>query len=269
MNTQRLVQMAGGLFIWASTAVKYLTSVIDPQEGLDALFSLSTDEDSDVRLGKLYARALQEVVNWSNSSDAKKVCDVLGALVVARTPLTDTLMDQLLCSKLGVVVILRRLQCVLQWSPGNPIQVLHTSFTDYLCAKQCEDNPWFIDAPAHHHKLVNACFRIMDGGLRFNICNVETSCRRNWNLNGILENIEHQISPELRYAAHCWGDHFQSASETFRLFDDLKRLMHTKLLFWLEVLSLTKNTSVASSALIKSLKRVQVSFPTLIAQMQY
>jgi hypothetical protein len=96
-------------------------------------------------------------------------------------------------------------------------------------------------------------------GLRFNICGIETSYQLNSEVKGISQRIEEAIPPELVYATQYWAEHLQSASEDSELLHKLEHLMYTKFLFWLEVLSLKGKISVASVALIKSRKRVQVS----------
>jgi hypothetical protein len=124
-----------------------------------------------------------------------------------------------------------------------------------------------IELPAAHLRLTTACFRVMDDGLRFNICGIETSHRRNFEIDGISERVDNAISPELVYATHYWADHLQSAPKDFELLHHLERLMHTKFLFWLEVLSLKGQTLLAYSAIIKSLKCVQVSCPQPVLRM--
>jgi hypothetical protein len=100
----------------------------------------------------------------------------------------------------------------------------------------------------------------MNGSLRFNICEIETSYLRNSDVNGILERIEKAIPPELVYATHYWADHLQSSSQDLKLLDHLEHHMHSNFLFWLEVLSLKDKMLQASSALIKARRWAQVRF---------
>ena len=258
---QKLTQMAGGLFIWASTAVKFIEEGNRPQKSLDNLLCLSSYDDSQVRLDELYCTALRLAIKWDVDADAVYFCAVLGAIVVARIHLTDTLLCKILgCPADVVQVILSHLRCLLQWSPGQPIHILHTSFTDYLCnPEQCQQHPWFIQSMDHHHDFAIACFQIMKhNGLCFNICGIETSHLKNMEVPGISEKIDKAIPPQLAYASQYWMDHLELASNRHVILKEVEYLMHHQFLHWLEVLSLTNSVSLAGSALLKTAAWVKV-----------
>lgn len=259
----RLAQLAGGLFIWASTAVKFIEDDSDPQKSLGILLHLSPHGGPQVRLDVLYETALRAAINWDADSHTKDFCAVLGAIVVAQIQLTDNLINKILgCSVDIIRVILSRLRCLLQWSPGQPIQVLHTSFTDYLCSpKQCQNQPWFIQPANHHHDFALACFQIMKhNGLCFNICGVQTSYLRNTEVQGMSELIDKAIPSQLAYASQYWANHLWSASDRHLLLNDVKYLMESQFLHWLEVLSFKNSVSLACPALLKTAGWIRVRF---------
>jgi hypothetical protein len=79
-NIQQLVRTSAGLFIWASTAVKYIETGYHPQHGLDTLLKLDTRAEAEFALDALYATALTEGGIWDRKDSSNDFCAVLGAL---------------------------------------------------------------------------------------------------------------------------------------------------------------------------------------------
>ena len=108
-----------------------------------------------------------------------------------------------------------------------------------------------------------ACFRLMREGLKFNICDLETSCVRNCDVEGLSERIEVKIAGSLLYSCRFWASHFRDAvtnrGDQDVLMREVKELLDTRLLFWLEVMSLTNEVSAAKTALLTILPLVEVN----------
>lgn len=216
------------------------------------------------RTGYLYRIALTHPFDSYHADELGAVHSIIGAIVVAREQLTDEQFSRLLDVELGTVrAVLSQLQPLLQGGHGKPVQVLHTSFTDFLCdPKRCQNVQWHIDASAHHHNLVSGCLRLMQRDLRFNICDIETSYCLHLGIEGIQETVDTPITPALMYASQYWADHLELGSSTESGSDQLAvevtSFVTDRLLYWIEVFSLKNQISKISVALRKATNWVEV-----------
>lgn len=259
---QRLVQLAGGLFIWATRAVDFINSEGHPDDHLTAIFSPSASRR--LRLGSFYATALREAIDWGVQGEAADARALLGAVVAVTTLMSDVPPEQYFPSTFNsrneLSDAFHRLRCLLQWEPGHPVRIIHQSLVDYLQdITQCEDHPWFIDPQSNHHNTAIACFGVMDRQLHFNICQIPSSHLANSDVEGLDATINNQISPTLQYACLHWAGHLHSASRTPDLWRCLERFLDAGFLYWLEVLSFLKSIPSARAALNQTLQWVQVS----------
>ena len=96
--------------------------------------------------------------------------------------------------------------------------------------------------------------------LKFNICQLETSHQRNKDVSDLAERIKEAISSHLSYSCRFWADHLRSTNFTFDMNVEIQDFLHTRLLLWLEVLSLIKEVNIASKALLSVIEWTQVNF---------
>jgi len=256
---KRLVDLAQGLFIWASTSVRFIESGI-PQDQSKRVLDATAHGKPHRKLDDLYHIALVHPFNSRDRNELDTVRSILGAIVVARKPLTDEHLSQLLELELGVVQgILSRLQPLLQWSEGKPAQPLHASLIDFLCdSTRCDDPQWHIDACSHHNTLASLCFRVM---LKFNICGIESSHQRHLEIEGIQERINQVITPLLMYASEHWADHLElgsSSAPDSNLMHGTTEFIKNKFLYWIEVFSLKNQMSRIFGILYKAVDWAKV-----------
>jgi hypothetical protein len=134
-------------------------------------------------------------------------------------------------------------------NPDSPIRPLHTSFHDFLTDKPCSGE-FFIDLPKAQHDLAFASLRVMEHGLRFNICDLKSSYLPNCEDLELQERVQKCIPPHLSYSSRFWMSHVRTAvfdkelAKEVKLFFDRKRLF-----FWLESLALINTLSGAVPAL--------------------
>ena len=293
----RLVNQAGGLFIWASTAIKFIGQ--NPQIRLPYLLSQSSKRAPQDRLDELYKTAL-EVDAFSSPLDeeAEFYQSVLGAIVIARIPMTDELIDQMLpSSKYSAGSFLDHIQCLFYRKPGEPIRALHASVLDYLSdSSRSGTRPWFVDISVHHYTFAKQCFAIMVTDLHFNINGFETSFRGHgtpkkstfsrWEDNsedkdedesqsgeGLSASYAHTLTPLLAYATKYWADHVSRAvvahdteglsemrgGRAQSLHMDVDGFMSYRFLYWLEALSVLDAIPQAPSILWVAVQWVRVS----------
>jgi hypothetical protein len=248
IEIQELVKLSGGLFIWASTAMKYLKSY-RPKERLQIL--LSQDFRRGFNLDTLYSVALGDSAPWKTDTDfAQDARSVLICVVLGRVPMTDTTIDMILSFEEGTSAdILTRLGCVIQWSPGSEARTLHASFADYLTdATRSATEPWSIDVKADHRLMALACFEILNHQLKFNICSLEDSHCLNADVPDIHHLVAANILPHLDYASRFWFNHLKSPTDT-AILNLMRKFLDHQFLYWLEVLSLLGQVTIATDAL--------------------
>jgi hypothetical protein len=151
----------------------------------------------------------------------------------------------------AVAILLRRLGSLLSnvhSSDENlPIIPLHTSFRDFLITKEKSGDFW-VDLRDVHRQMAHSCLSILLDGLKFNICQLETSYLANEGVIDLKTRIDKYIPPALLYACRFWDDHLEPIDFDSGLFKKLRCFLETKLLFWFEVLSLTNYVGLASAA---------------------
>jgi hypothetical protein len=244
---QQLVTLSGGLFIWASTAIRFIESGF-PEKRLKKILDSSVHGHSHDGLDDLYRVALSHPFDFYHADELETVHFILGAIVVTCEQLTDEQLSRLLDLELSMVrEVLSRLQPLLQGGHGKPIQVLHTSFINFLCNPERRQERWHIDTSAHHCNLASGCLRLMQEDLKFNMCDIETSYRRHLEIEGIQQRIDKAITPALMYASQYWADHLELGSSAqwglHRLTAQVIDFMTDRLLYWIEVFSLKNQMS--------------------------
>jgi len=253
---RQLVDLAQGLFIWASTSIRFIESG-PPQDRLKKVLDAKAHGEPHRKLDKLYHIALTHPFSSHDGDERNAVRSILGAIVVAREPLTDDDLGQLLGLEQGRVHgILSRLRPILRWNKGKPAQLLHASLTDFLCdSERCDDPQWHIDTSSQHYNLASFCLQLMQRDLKFNICGIETSHRRHMEIDGIQERIDRAITRVLMYASQHWADHLELGSLSrpdSNLVHEAMDFINNRLLFWIEVFSLKNQMTRISDILRKA-----------------
>ncbi|KAJ7721986.1 hypothetical protein B0H16DRAFT_1699419, partial [Mycena metata] len=248
-NIKALVELSGGLFIWASTAMKYLKSY-RPKDRLRVL--LTQDSSSDVNLDTLYSVALRDSAAWKTDKDfAQDAHSVLVCVVLGRVPMTDTTIDMILSFEEGTSAnILAHLGCVVQWSQGGEARTLHASFADYLIdTTRSGTEPWSIDPETDHHLLAQGCLQILNSQLKFNICSLEDSHCLNADIPDLHRRVASNIPPHLDYSSRFWFNHVRNGPSDTTVLNRMRQFLYENLLYWLEVLSLLGHIPIATEGL--------------------
>ncbi|KAL5478714.1 hypothetical protein ACEPAI_1991 [Sanghuangporus weigelae] len=240
VKMEMLGNAAGGLFIWASTAVKM---VENSNTKLDRLEHLVSDSRtlSGFGLDALYAAVLSvSGIKWSDEGSKELFRKVLALVLLSKVPVSSGDIDGILGlpPQRSSILILQNLRSVLTYNPGGPVSLLHTSFSDYLMSPERSNDLWFIDIPKAKDLIINQCFIVMKNLLRFNICDLKSSFVRNDDVPDLADRIKSQIPSHLEYACLYWAQHLLDASYSSDLHDQLSYFAYRQLLFWFEVLSL-------------------------------
>ncbi|KAJ7697158.1 hypothetical protein B0H17DRAFT_1130472 [Mycena rosella] len=226
-NLLTLVQLSGGLFIWASTATKFMNGY-RPDERLKIL--VTQNNAKRFNLDDLYSVALRNSGPWdTDTTFAQDAHAVLACVVLGKVPMTDQTIDMLLYSGTQRSQdVLSYLGCVLEWTPGQEARVLHISFADYLTD------------PNRSGSYPE---------LRFNICNLEDSHLGNTTAPGLSERVKSMVSPQLSYSC-CFGfNHIQETPFDLLVLGSIHSLLLHQFLYWLEVLSILGEMQSATTGL--------------------
>ncbi|KDQ14545.1 hypothetical protein BOTBODRAFT_72719, partial [Botryobasidium botryosum FD-172 SS1] len=257
-----LVIHADGLFIWIKVACGLLTNTMSPEareKCLEGLLSHSSAGDPVGALRDLYVRALKGSLP-PGEVNQKEFTMVAGAIVAATNPLPEPALAALLGRK-SLHEIIECLQSVLyvDSSKGNAVRICHASFKDFLTdTKHCPPE-FYIDQHQHHATLAKACLNIManeENGLRFNVCNLESSHLLNAQVPDLENRVEEAVSAELEYGCLYWAHHLAHAEKDSQDLETVELLAKLFLgplvLYWLEALSLMNELGAATPALLQA-----------------
>jgi len=254
VDFQRLSKQSDGLFEWARLACEYIKGtnkvVLPPRRQFDALVARKSGKGTRL-LDDMYRLVLEESMPKDGREDVIPMfCSVMRQILVLSEPLPATALNAMRqhfpCEDehYDVNLVVGKLGSLVTGTDSTaPVRPLHASFYDFLTHKS-RSNEFFIDASLVTSDLAFASLRVMEGGLRFNICSLESSYLPNSALVDLEERVKKCIPAELSYSCRWWGTHvgatpFQSLlAEEIRGFLDAERL-----LFWLEALALMKGLS--------------------------
>jgi hypothetical protein len=195
-------------------------------------------------------------------ADAFELCDrfqkIVGAIILLQDPLSISALAQLLghdeADLEGALTPLHSLLDV----PSNhdqPVRIFHPSFRDFLLIKErCQDTRFIVSEGRTHAQLACYCLGIMIRYLKRNICGINDDIVLNSEIPNLKSRLRECVPPALLYACQHWGDHLsQSANDTElqnELVERMSEFASTKLLYWVEVLSLEGRFPLCISNLV-------------------
>ncbi|KAH6916414.1 hypothetical protein BKA70DRAFT_1255705 [Coprinopsis sp. MPI-PUGE-AT-0042] len=244
---EALVQMAGKLFIIASTAVNFILDPMQLAPGKQIrqlLDAMTGSGPASSPMDCLYTQVLRSAIPTPTGDWFEDYQCVVGAIVVAADVLPVHSLALLLDKEPNDIVrTLSHLHSLV--APTNhdeAFRVHHKSFPDFVTdPARCSIDPrLFIDAPAQHLRLARDCLRIMTQMLKHNICGIPV---REWSKSvpHISIQIRKHIPPQLAYACAHFVYHLEGGLPRFSASRDdlvrLKALVDEHLLPWLKVLA--------------------------------
>ncbi|KAG9054182.1 hypothetical protein FS842_005878 [Serendipita sp. 407] len=234
---EKLAVRAGGLFIWASTVVKFIATG-EPQSQLRQILS---GKGVIGDMSALYAQVLHTSFPVLNEELMQNLRSIFGAIIVAKEPFTRSSIAGLLSiSESAVEHTCRGLQSLMEYRDN--LRFHHQSFVDFLLLDPLDPgtsaSEFTISFIAAHEMLTSRCLKIMKNELRFNICDFESSYMRNVDIPNLQSRLERCISPHLFYAARFWTIHLEWNSPNVEILQAVHYFLANQFLFWLEVISL-------------------------------
>ncbi|KAI0046425.1 WD40 repeat-like protein, partial [Auriscalpium vulgare] len=251
-----LVAKAEGLFQWAYVACSVIKGST-PSGMFEEFTSLTSNTSRSDKgpLDDIYVYVLSTLVGSTNTSQKVKKVNalkaLLGQVLATFQPLSADSLKEMhrmapksvwmedfdwALSKLGAL-----LTGVIDHS--EPIEVIHTSFQDFLMNQSHSGEFYIEDTSYHHDLLVWGAIHTLNKVLKFNMCDFPSSYYANSDVYGLDVSVQFYFTLWSQYAIQYWGLHFAKSSLDAKLESCIMQFLETKLLFWLEALSLLKHVN--------------------------
>ena len=269
-----LARRAGGQFIYAATAVRYMT----PQAGLTRVEQLklmrillsngwetSEGPKEPLQVDILYRQILSEAFHKLENEVCLPRLKILYTLLCTEERVSTSVAAGLISDSSEMVEIANQvvgdLHAVLYINDGK-VFWYHASFPDFIFTQARSrftmthaGTSFLFDMscdPAFHHALLShSCFRIMMSRLCFNICNLPSSFLLDSEVPNLQ--VEEKIYDSLRYACQYWAEHMVKAtpSEHKALQAHIVDFLHNHVLFWIEAMNLLQMSSQCARMLLE------------------
>jgi hypothetical protein len=245
-----LVEMAVPLFIYAATVCLFVgTKGSNPKKNLNKV--LEYKKSSFSQLAKTYLPVLDQLLDAQEKDQKEEWLhafqDVVGSIVILESPLSITSLASLLrVPQEDIKDQLSFLHSVLSIpkSKDTPVRLLHLSFREFLVNPQEQEKTRFwVDEKSTHKKLASRCLKLMSGpsGLRRDMCGVSEL--------GVLRTeideatVASSLPSELQYACRYWVIHLKQSQQDIVDGDMTHLFLEKHLLYWLEAMSLIRESS--------------------------
>jgi hypothetical protein len=212
---QTLTKKSSGLFIFASTLVRFIASEHhEPNERLQLVLSKGSGTTHEGRTGidSLYSQVLLHAFSDVHEPAVfGNVRGVLGAVVLAFIPLSRKELSRILCIPTSTIrTTLRHLHSVILVPDDETeeIRVFHKSFPDFLQdGKRCADHRFHIDLAVHHSEMVLRCLELVKK-LERNPCSLPPFTM-NQDVRNLPQLLEDTLGGAVRYACSYWVRHLR------------------------------------------------------------
>ncbi|CAE7228688.1 unnamed protein product [Rhizoctonia solani] len=257
LQIELLAKRSRNLFIYAATVVRYIyphdvpvdssTRLESMLEAISSSKGMSDDKYEDLDL--LYTTVLSAVFGSRLAHGEKdQMRSVLGTIVCAREPITAATIAFLArLNERQVLSALQLLRSVVHVPENSTlISALHASFPEYMLDKS-RSKKFCCNELESNQTLARRCFDAMKAELKFNICALENSYLADEEVQDLQARVSRCISPTLSYACRYWGRHLYVSPVKDDMRDSLLDFLYERLLFWMEVLSLSQCIGIGAS----------------------
>jgi hypothetical protein len=246
-----LVQLSGGLFIWAATACRFIgkrnpVAARRLSKILKGDLSIPGPEN---QLNNIYLTVLRNSIQPDydqpdyDDQERYDICktlkEILGSLVNLSSPLTSKSLARLLdIPKDDLDDSLISLHAILDIPKhqSHSIRLHHPSFRDFLINEtRCTDLNFWVDEKQAHHRLASSCIQLMSTSLIKDICGVNTPGTLRADVKS--NQVEQCLPLEVQYACLYWIQHLQKSGVPLENNDQIHQFLQKHLLHWLEALS--------------------------------
>jgi hypothetical protein len=282
---ERLVELTGHLFIYASTILKIVSNTrTSPIKKLRDLLEISRSgggsavafvgPDNHGPLEKLYTHILAEAVKDDDgimsAEYAHRLHDILEVVIYAQTPITPQALSDLLAMDLSDLdAYLAPLHSVLvvpdAHSPDEVVRPMHQSFPDFVLQQgSVVHSKLAMDAALAHKHMAEHCFSQLNDLLHYNTYDLMDASLFNHEAVDLQTRVNKYISAALRYSCRYWMshclEHLRAAGSQAQVLVGLDVLCKQHLLHWIEVLSFTKGMNAVQREMSELISIITVRF---------
>ncbi|GJJ11010.1 hypothetical protein Clacol_005239 [Clathrus columnatus] len=254
-----LVRLSQGLFQWAYLASQFLNGLgnnagLTVTERYEDIITTQHIRSISDPLDAMYTQILSSLFDADDCRVMTRFRSTIGSIIASSEPLSlDTLVvlrgDKIRSSKRegDIKVVIQYMGSLLSGinDPSSIIRPLHLSFREYLLDPN-RSHKFSINPSPCHYDFAVGCIRTMMEGLRFNICNIPDSHKRNSDYEDLPEQVSSSISIPLSYSCRFWALHVSWTAFDSPLARKVEELLYHGFLLWLEVLSLVKSVNIAA-----------------------
>jgi len=259
-DVEHLVRLSNGLFIFASTALRY---ILDPEDDqgrsarlLRVTSAVAQGTAATASLDAMYQLVVTEASQSAtiDTEELEQLKSNLACILSSRSSLTVIALADLMNLKPSMLrSSLRRLYAVVHLPDGDHVpglRALHVTFGDYLFGRALPR----IRVPRllGHNSLARGSLNFMDKKLYFNISQSLSSYEPNPSIR------PDSVTLTLEYACLHWAHHIAATSEhssdaavdLSTIATNVNAIFRPKFLFWLEVLSVLQKVGLAPGLLL-------------------
>jgi len=251
-----LCKKAAGLFIYASTVIKFVGFEHDaPAERLTLIVSLpqSTAHEGRSGIDLLYTQVLEQAfhnVDLDGQALYSRFRSVVGAALLVFNPLPMETLSTLLRTP-HISTTLRSLHSLLLVpdSKVDPIRVFHKSFPDFLMDQErCKDIRFFVNPSVHHQTILLSCLNLMEERLKRNICGLDHYAILT-EVQDLPTRKKEYIGDALEYSCQFWTKHLAEVPSDGNYIEEIcgaiDKFFTTHVLFWIELLIIVGSLDVS------------------------
>ncbi|KAM5544476.1 hypothetical protein V8D89_002136 [Ganoderma adspersum] len=268
----RLAERAGGLFVYAKTAMDFLGDYPGfVEDGLDELLSEGSSEFAAALqpLDDLYLTVLEIAFPSKDLSKGPRLRQALestlGNIAVLRNPMSPVVLESLTgVPHREITNVLNRLRSVVLYDaekPDEKFRPLHATFPQFLLdATRCR-SPWYhVDARRQHSRLAAGCLRAL-GALEENMCRLPDPGVPRADVPDLVERLGRYVPEHVQYACAHWAAHLGDACGLGKkhsggaqcgcreIGERLAVFARTKLEAWVEVMAYMGRLDMVTGAL--------------------
>ena len=270
-NTEidEITRRAEGLFEWARLACEFVKPSSlgrTTKERFNELMTRASGKGPTL-LDSMYRSILDNLMEKAGETELARFHSLMRQILHTVDPLPKDGLDVMRkCfprkdDHFCITIILDSMGSLLSGVTDHtmPIRPLHTSFYDFL-TDHSRSGDYFVGEAEIQMDIAVASLRVLRGGLRFNICGLQSSYLLNSELPDLAERVKVKIPPHLSYSCRFWAKHLQATKFDPVLAEHVKDIVgNERILFWFEALSLLGVFSDAAAALLSAGRWLQVS----------
>jgi WD40 repeat protein len=203
IQTKKLIEQAGGLFIWARTVCDLVKNFRGDRLSFIARVLSQKVQEMD----NIYRVALEQIIGTNKAKETVEAyMKVLSIIVAAYEPVTPYTIDKLLKISDSMEIV-KDLRSVFECSgPDDVIRFLHPTFREFLLTENSYGY-YQVDIDATHKLMASGCLHFMQEELKYDTCTLFGCKDRSFKPEELDDKCLQNTSVELRYSCNFWGHH--------------------------------------------------------------